>query len=192
MDRNAYPDDRDLAELRTFPGPDYRPLVERVRELWHDSGEVRTPDAKTVELVTGGWSGNEDVITALSENPLFWMLTWQESHRGGRHVFHLPPLRPPLPPAAPGEARIEDGAVLGRTERLFRCPCRSALFRIVLQDGGGWLLECGRCSNLRGEELEKAAREARQRGRPPEDAPPPDGLLGFGSSAVLPDDWRLF
>ena len=40
-----------------------------------------------VVFVTGGWSGNEDVIEAMRANHLFWILYWESSNRGGRHAF---------------------------------------------------------------------------------------------------------
>ena len=39
-----------------------------------------------LELTTGGWSENEEIIDQLC-NTFFWFLWWQESHRGGYYKF---------------------------------------------------------------------------------------------------------
>ena len=40
----------------------------------------------TLELTTGGWSENEEIIDILA-NKMFWFLWWQESKRGGYYKF---------------------------------------------------------------------------------------------------------
>lgn len=48
-----------------------------------------------LELVTGGWSDNEEFIGNLRARPddvrqsrwMFWMVCWESSHRGGLFVF---------------------------------------------------------------------------------------------------------
>ena len=40
----------------------------------------------TLELTTGGWSENEEIIDILA-NKVFWFLWWQESKRGGYYKF---------------------------------------------------------------------------------------------------------
>lgn len=46
-------------------------------------------DGNTFAFFTGGWSGNESVIEAMRQNAVGWSLTWQSSHRGGKHVFSV-------------------------------------------------------------------------------------------------------
>ena len=43
----------------------------------------------TVELHTGGWSGNEDLIRALKANNFFWFY-WIKSVVGGHYWFSFP------------------------------------------------------------------------------------------------------
>ena len=40
-------------------------------------------------LVTGGWSGNEDIISAMESDLIFWRQTWEKSIRGGRYEFKI-------------------------------------------------------------------------------------------------------
>ena len=41
---------------------------------------------ETIELKTGGWSENEEIINKLLDTT-FWMLYWQKSERGGKYTF---------------------------------------------------------------------------------------------------------
>lgn len=63
-------------------------LLEAIKPIWHfaDCGYWRQTGDK-FELSTGGWSGNEEIISALQENVMFWLLFWQSSRRGGHYVF---------------------------------------------------------------------------------------------------------
>jgi hypothetical protein len=42
-----------------------------------------------LELHTGGWSGNEDIIEALQNHKLFWMMWWWKTERGGHYYFEV-------------------------------------------------------------------------------------------------------
>ena len=50
-------------------------------------------EAWLYEFDTGGWSGNEEIITAMQKNYIFWMFAWRASTRGGHYEFelHYPP-----------------------------------------------------------------------------------------------------
>lgn len=41
-------------------------------------------------IASGGWSGNEEIISAMQDNLIFWTLCWQGSERGGHYKFELP------------------------------------------------------------------------------------------------------
>lgn len=45
---------------------------------------------RTYRIATGGWSGNECIISSMKDNWIFWSVCWQSSRRGGWHVFKLP------------------------------------------------------------------------------------------------------
>jgi len=42
-----------------------------------------------VELHTGGFSANEDVIEALQDNMMFWLMWWWKTERGGHYYFKI-------------------------------------------------------------------------------------------------------
>jgi hypothetical protein len=74
-----------LAALNTIT-----PLIEMFKEIWWNADtacEFEMEGNKwTLELHTGGWSGNEDIIEALAGS-MFWFLFWQKSERGGHFYF---------------------------------------------------------------------------------------------------------
>ena len=41
-------------------------------------------------MATGGWSGNESIISSLQDNIMFWSMYWESSHRGGLFIFRIP------------------------------------------------------------------------------------------------------
>lgn len=41
-----------------------------------------------VTIVTGGWSGNEDVVAAFAQT-IVWRRCWESSHAGGMHVLRM-------------------------------------------------------------------------------------------------------
>jgi hypothetical protein len=41
-----------------------------------------------IEMHSGGWSGNEEIIGAL-QRTFFWFLFWEKSTRGGHHYFKI-------------------------------------------------------------------------------------------------------
>jgi len=50
-------------------------------------------DTLALELHTGGWSGNEDILRALKKNQWFHMLYWEMSRRGGHECFRFNQLK---------------------------------------------------------------------------------------------------
>ena len=92
-DDDGYPTDGELRLIREWPGTDFIRLMAYVRKLWefaewgwkdYDAGAVHAYD-----ISTGGWSGNESLIEAMSDNNLFWALCWCEARRGGHYKFEV-------------------------------------------------------------------------------------------------------
>lgn len=86
---DEYPTEETLKAIREWPMADLVGLFARLRSEWN------WPDRAWLEgdehlFSTGGWSGNESLIAALSENDVAWSLCWKRSARGGHHVFEIP------------------------------------------------------------------------------------------------------
>jgi hypothetical protein len=88
LDEDGYPTESLLEYVRTYPliekGPEE--LLRVLESNWYfgDWGFEHSGDL--LELHTGGWSGNEEMIRALKEN-FFWNLYWESSRRGGHYYF---------------------------------------------------------------------------------------------------------
>ena len=93
-DYNGYPTEKELEIIRQWnPAKDsVFDLLEHIRSCWNWADERFVLTGKRVlklYLSTGGWSGNEDIITAL-HNTFFWFLFWIKSTRGGHYWFRIP------------------------------------------------------------------------------------------------------
>lgn len=94
-DDDGYPTGEAFESLRRFKGTP-EAYVERVRELSRN-GFVRVEDSvdqwgqahKKLEVVTGGWSGVEQLVSVMEET-MFWFAFWESSHRGGLFTFDVP------------------------------------------------------------------------------------------------------
>lgn len=90
MDKNGYATKQELEYIKSFDVTknDWEELMRYIQEnCWYWGATYFNYLGNTWTAITGGWSGNEDVICALKENIMFWMLYWKESHRGGLYKF---------------------------------------------------------------------------------------------------------
>ena len=90
-----YPTEEQLAAIRDYKG-EPNGIIPLIREAYnHHYGHMTVQNGRGIvrgrtrrlTSVTGGWSGNEDVIYALHENTVWYMVCWRSSERGGRHVY---------------------------------------------------------------------------------------------------------
>jgi hypothetical protein len=101
LDGDGYPHQAVLDYLQA--GQDPTEALDLIRRAWHwpefttevlTAGEASVVRAEKGErylrLATGGWRGNESLISALAQNRLVWMTTWQLSASGGLHIFKYP------------------------------------------------------------------------------------------------------
>lgn len=92
---DEYPTAEALKAIETWtPGPEWSgtkpwlPLLDLMKEFWNQHyGVIRPEPTGGTAFVTGGWSGNEDIIAALEANEVAYMMLWLSVHRGGKHVF---------------------------------------------------------------------------------------------------------
>ena len=98
FDEDGYPTDETLYAITKWPHEDgYYELMVFVSGTWHWPDFMYVNPIKNIfgepvweyTMITGGWSGNEDIVAALRNNPLFYAMCWRESHRGGKHVFEV-------------------------------------------------------------------------------------------------------
>jgi hypothetical protein len=88
VDRDGYPTEA-ITELlaKSTNGVE---LVEAAAEYFNASGYGRAwKEGRVYKFATGGWSGCEEVASALMSN-LFAAQFWESTHRGGLHVFEMP------------------------------------------------------------------------------------------------------
>jgi hypothetical protein len=91
---NDYPTKSELGHLREL-GEDWgnpQKVIDFLKEIWHWQDYVKVSGKKVIrlELITGGWSGNEEIIATLN-NTMFWRLWWEKSERGGCYLFVIRP-----------------------------------------------------------------------------------------------------
>ncbi len=91
------PSEEELSKIRGWDllNDDPRKLVEYVQSLWAWKDLVRIKGKKVlyIEMHTGGWSGNEEIMLALEENILFFPMFWEKSTKGGHYYFKIRPLK---------------------------------------------------------------------------------------------------
>ncbi len=88
LDDDGYPTDATLKRIAEWDAADREGALELVRSLWRWPNYA-TRNGDEFEFITGGWSGNESLISALEENLLIKAMCWWSSERGGRHVWKL-------------------------------------------------------------------------------------------------------
>lgn len=105
FDADGYPTQETLDALIDWPYKDALGALRFMQAAWHWPERVTETlrveellvcgtvegDVRFLRCSTGGWSGNEDLIFALRDNPMIWSQTWRMSTSGGLHIFRLPP-----------------------------------------------------------------------------------------------------
>lgn len=88
MDDDGYPDDEELQRIADWPYTGIPAMMEFVHGLW-SYPNFWTQEGDNLSISTGGWSGNESLISAMQKNVGFWHLCWESSRRGGHYAFDL-------------------------------------------------------------------------------------------------------
>lgn len=92
--REDYPTHEELERIKHWPIGDWIGFAEYVCSIWHYGHPwariIKHRDGtRTLRLATGGWSGNESIVSAVDSN-MFGFSCWQKSERGGLHVYKIP------------------------------------------------------------------------------------------------------
>lgn len=92
MDENGYPTDEELEAIEQYDicKDGVNGLLDMLEATWYYGHPYFVREGEKLELHTGGWSGNEEIIGALERNPAFWAFYWQKSERGGHYYFEIP------------------------------------------------------------------------------------------------------
>ena len=86
---NRYPREDELKKIIEWPHSDPKGLMDFIESIWEFADWGWSHKGKKYYISTGGWSGNEDIISAMKQNWMFWNLYWEESKRGGHYIFHI-------------------------------------------------------------------------------------------------------
>lgn len=101
FDKDGYPTETTLKAIKAWPiksFSDVEALLDFVGRAWsYPDRWVKAPRRfryfgqlrRRYTVSTGGWSGNESLITAL-ESTLAWHISWRSSRRGGHYVLEVP------------------------------------------------------------------------------------------------------
>jgi SLT domain-containing protein len=109
MGADRYPEERQLALIRSWPESDHSGLMQYVESLWRGWKQPRNPynhdiAARFYQVSTRGRPGNEAIITALEANRPFWERCWVSYRVGGHYEFKLKITAHGTSTAQPGEA----------------------------------------------------------------------------------------
>lgn len=88
LDTDGYPTRGTLQRIREWEDCDLPSIFSFIKPIWKyaENGYWEETDIGFM-LATGGWSGNESIIEAMSANFVFWDMWWESSSRGGHHLF---------------------------------------------------------------------------------------------------------
>ena len=94
-DKDGCPTDETLKSITEWPFDDPAGWLTFCRDSWDEFyGKVRwdlLPGCLIhAEFITGGWSNNEVVVSAMRKNFMLWSRCWVSSHRGGLDIFEEP------------------------------------------------------------------------------------------------------
>lgn len=82
---SEYPSEKVLESIRNLKDFEF----EFLKEEWNTQyGKVEQKDDEYI-FITGGWSGNEDIILALRQNREWWYKHFYAEIRGGKWVFKV-------------------------------------------------------------------------------------------------------
>lgn len=100
---DGYPTEAALELVRKWHWTDLHELFDFVKSIWHlaswgwrdcdaaslaeDNPDYDKDGGDLLFISTGGWSGNESIISALQDNWMAWSLCWVQSRRGGHYIF---------------------------------------------------------------------------------------------------------
>lgn len=96
---SVYHTAKELKAIKNWDVKDTNNLIFQLKNMWEYNDcfienwgldrVFKKRQVLTLELHTGGWSGNEEIIAALKQNKLFWMIWWWKTEKGGHYYFEI-------------------------------------------------------------------------------------------------------
>jgi hypothetical protein len=89
-----YPTEDELQTITDWNFEDgWNELMTYIKSLWKYADWGYSEETKDnlirYRISTCGWSGNEEIISAMKENYMFWNMCWAQSRRGGHYIFEI-------------------------------------------------------------------------------------------------------
>lgn len=89
--KDDYPTDEELKQIKEYNvianTLGFLDLLEEVWNTHYGKFELTGKKVKILKLITGGWSGNEDILDVIPK--IFFTMFWQKSVRGGLYIFKI-------------------------------------------------------------------------------------------------------
>ncbi len=91
MDEFGYPTEDELEKIEKWSVSsleDFHCFMAYINSIWTyaDCG-YWSQKGNVYSIATAGWSGNEDIVSSMKKNVIFWLIYWQQSTRGGKYIF---------------------------------------------------------------------------------------------------------
>lgn len=85
---SEYPSSKDVEAIEKWDYGDLLGCLDFIESIWSDYGRIerRGKHKVWVRFITGGWSGNEEILSAMDKN-VGIMTCWEASYRGGKHIY---------------------------------------------------------------------------------------------------------
>lgn len=84
---DEYPEEEDLEKITNWPHRDFIGWMEFIKSVWWMPDWGWDEEDGVYNISTGGWSGNESIISAMRSNFPLWGLHWQVHRTGGHYEF---------------------------------------------------------------------------------------------------------
>lgn len=85
-----YPTDEELSRVSAWPESDPAGWFAYIKGLWWAADWGFSQSDARYSMSTGGWSGNESIISAMRENGALWGPCYLTCRRGGHYCFGIP------------------------------------------------------------------------------------------------------
>lgn len=82
-----YPTETFLEKVKEADVTNFHEFMAMIKTEWAFGNWGWRQEGDIYYLSTGGWSGNEDIISAMQDNQMFWLMYWARTSRGGHYIF---------------------------------------------------------------------------------------------------------